>query len=46
MFSALAEAKVNIEMIATSEISISCIIALDKADHAVKALHQSFGLEK
>ena len=36
MFDALAKASVNIEMIATSEISISCIIALDKADEAVK----------
>jgi aspartate kinase len=46
MFEVLADAKVNIEMIATSEISISCIIALDKADMAVKALHKGFGLEK
>ena len=46
MFEALADAKVNIEMIATSEISISCIIALDKADAAVKVLHKAFGLDK
>lgn len=46
MFEALAEARINIEMIATSEISISCIIALDKADAAVKALHKSFDLGK
>ena len=46
MFEALADAKINIEMIATSEISISCIIALDKVDAAVKVLHKSFGLDK
>ena len=46
MFEALADAKINIEMIATSEISISCIIALDKADAAVKVLHKAFGLDK
>ncbi len=46
MFQALAEAKINIGMIATSEISISCIIALDKADAAVKVLHKGFNLGK
>lgn len=46
MFDALAKASININMIATSEISISCIIALDKADEAVKVLHKAFGLEK
>ncbi len=46
MFEVLADAKINIEMIATSEISISCIIALDKADMAVKSLHKGFSLEK
>ncbi|MBF0387295.1 MAG: aspartate kinase [Candidatus Omnitrophica bacterium] len=46
MFAALAAGKINIEMIATSEISISCIIALDKVDSAVKTLHKAFGLDK
>ena len=46
MFEILANAGINIEMIATSEISISCIIALDKVDAAVKALHKGFELEK
>ncbi len=46
MFGALAAARINIEMIATSEISISCIIALDKVDAAVKALHKAFELDK
>jgi len=46
MFSVLAENKVNIEMITTSEISISCIINQGLADKAVKALHKSFKLDK
>lgn len=46
MFQTLAKNKVNIEMIATSEISISCIIANNQATKAVKALHKSFGLDK
>lgn len=46
MFDALAKASINIKMIATSEISISCIIDLDKADDAVKVLHKAFQLEK
>ena len=46
MFESLAKASINIEMISTSEISISCIIALDKVTDAVKVLHKAFGLEK
>jgi aspartate kinase len=46
MFEALSKAAINIEMISTSEISISCIIALDKVDMAVKILHKAFELEK
>ena len=46
MFKVLAEEKINIDMIATSEISISCIIALDKVDSAVKTLHKAFELDK
>ena len=46
MFDALAKASINIKMIATSEISISCIIDLDKADNAVSVLHKAFELEK
>jgi aspartate kinase len=46
MFSALAENKINIEMISTSEISISCIIKKKFAEKAVKALHEKFGLGK
>ena len=44
MFQILADNKVNIEMIATSEISISCIISRSLSDRAVKALHRGFKL--
>lgn len=46
MFESLAKAKINIEMITTSEISISCIISLDKVNDAVKILHKAFNLDK
>ena len=44
MFSALARKKINIEMISTSEIKISCVIAKKNAEKAVKALHKAFKL--
>jgi aspartate kinase len=45
-FRALAGAGINVEMIATSEIRITCV--LQRADHerAVRALHAAFGLER
>jgi aspartate kinase len=46
MFDALAKNKINIEMISTSDISISCIIKKKFAEKAVKALHEKFGLSK
>lgn len=46
MFEALAEKKINIEMISTSEIKISCVINKKLADDAVKAIHDAFGLGK
>lgn len=46
MFKTLADNKINIDMISTSEISISCIIRKDDADRAVKALHKQFDLDK
>ena len=45
MFQALAESKINIEMITTSEISVSCIINQAHTDKALKALHKKFQLE-
>jgi len=46
MFDALAKNKINIEMISTSDISISCIIQKKFGETAVKALHDKFGLAK
>ena len=46
MFDALARHKINIEMISTSDISISCIIHKKFAEAAVRALHGKFGLSK
>ncbi|MFA5177111.1 MAG: aspartate kinase [Candidatus Omnitrophota bacterium] len=46
MFEVLADKKINIEMISTSDISISCIIQKKFAETAVKALHEKFGLGK
>lgn len=44
MFTALADAGVNLDMISTSSIRISCVIARDQTEAAVRALHDSFGL--
>jgi len=46
MFSILADNDINIEMISTSDISISCIIKKKRAETAVKQLHEAFGLAK
>ena len=46
MFQALAAKKINIEMISTSEISISCIIEEKHANAALEAVHKAFELEK
>jgi aspartate kinase len=45
MFGALADAGINIEMISTSEIRITCIIAEDDVERAARALHAAFRLE-
>jgi aspartate kinase len=44
MFEALAAEKINIEMISTSPIRISCVIEGGAAEHAVRVLHQAFEL--
>jgi len=46
MFSALAAANVNIDMISTSSIRISCVISGDQTEEAVRALHDSFALSE
>ena len=45
VFQALADAGINIDLISTSEIKISVVIALDRADEAVRVVHAAFGLE-
>ena len=45
MFETLAGAGVNIEMISTSTIRLSCVIAGDQVETAVQALHTAFGLD-
>ena len=44
MFSALADAGINIEMIATSEIKVSCVVRDHQAEQALKVIHQEFNL--
>ncbi len=44
MFAALAAQQINIEMIATSEIKISCVVAEAEGVKALQAIHATFGL--
>jgi aspartate kinase len=44
MFRSLADAGVNLDMISTSSIRISCVIGADQVEQAVRALHTAFGL--
>jgi aspartate kinase len=46
MFSALAEGGINIEMISTSSIRISCVIQQSDIEKAVRIVHDRFGLEE
>ncbi|MDA8220073.1 MAG: aspartate kinase [Dehalococcoidales bacterium] len=46
MFQTLAAAGINIEMITTSQIRITCVIDRDKVGDAVAALHRAFELEE
>lgn len=46
MFTALADAGINIQMISTSEIKVSCVIERSRAQEAVRAIHRAFALEK
>ena len=45
MFETLAQQGINIRMISTSEIKISCLVDKEQAQKAVKALHKVFELE-
>jgi aspartate kinase len=44
VFTVLGDAGINIEMISTSPIKISCVIAGDRVPEAVRGLHAAFGL--
>ncbi|NEQ10248.1 MULTISPECIES: aspartate kinase [unclassified Moorena] len=44
MFAALGSEQINIQMIATSEIKISCVVAQDQGVRALQAIHKAFGL--
>jgi aspartate kinase len=44
MFTLLAAENINIQLISTSEIKISCVIARKYAELAVRTLHEGFGL--
>ena len=46
VFGALAKRKINIEMISTSEIKISCVVDGKRGKEAVCAIHREFGLER
>lgn len=43
-FQALADEKINIQMITTSEIKISCVVDQEEGVQALKAVHEAFGL--
>jgi aspartate kinase len=44
VFETISEQDINIEMISTSPIKISCVIAAERVPDAVRALHEAFGL--
>jgi aspartate kinase len=46
MFAALAKEGINIMMISTSEIKISCVIEAKYTELAVRVLHETFHMDK
>jgi aspartate kinase len=46
MFRTLADEGINLEMISTSPIKISCMISRDEIPRAVRALHSAFELDR
>ncbi|MBD2205269.1 aspartate kinase [Calothrix sp. FACHB-1219] len=44
MFEALSQHQINIQMIATSEIKISCVVAQEQGSKALQVIHEAFGL--
>ncbi len=45
MFETLANNDINIDMISTSAIRVSCVVEAERAEDAVQALHTAFGLD-
>jgi aspartate kinase len=45
MFEVLAQEGINIEMISTSSIRLTCVVRAELAEKAVVALHRAFKLE-
>jgi aspartate kinase len=46
MFRALADASINIAIISTSDIRITCVVPRDRVEDAVRSLHQAFELDR
>lgn len=46
MFEALADNEINIQVISTSEIKVSCLVDLDAVPRAVRAIHEAFALDE
>jgi len=46
MFEILGKEGINIQMISTSEIKVSCVVHAKFAELAVRALHSAFGLDR
>ena len=46
MFQTLAEKNINIQVISTSEIKISTLVAEEYAELAIRALHTAYGLDQ
>jgi Aspartokinases len=46
MFEVLGKEGINIQMISTSEIKTSCVVAAKYTELAVRALHTAFGLDR
>merc|ERR1712054_424056 len=45
MFKTLAEANINIEMISTSEVKVSCVVAKEDGDRGIKVLCEAFDVQ-
>lgn len=46
LFAVLGNAGINIKMISSSEMKITCVVSKDEADTAVKLIHDAFQLDK